>query len=724
MGCNSETNRKVQYYYHEQGTLNRQPEKKILENINIRDSPSNMDEEEKTNYKGDSNNNINNVSIKKSEIKIEDNLEINEDLNKEKIAGLYNKESPPSFGYNPSGEGEKLSYELATKEFRNEGNTQILKKNNKDINNINNTNHNEEKTEKKNNINYNYEYKYSIINNSINENNDDNKNNNINSINNINRINNINSINNINKDTDNDNNIITNKNYDKFVPSRDYYLICPECDKNILTIESIKYDSDKKDFIVNYKCFCDEKTPKFFYHIISDHPSYCENHRNELKFLKEESNTLLCEECLEAHKDYKIKNILNKEVIPEEIMTKINEQKDEFKGFNIIKKIYEFYASDKNIEIIAKHNKYNKFQSKEESSQIYLVESQEIDESQNIIVQQKNEEQANKNNTYIVKNSLANVEELKSPEKDLSLIKFKNSKTLKGHKGRVSALTKLSNGLIASGSYDGTVKIWDITREEKDSLIMSKNAIGSVFCLLEFEPGFLLGGTSQNMVNLWDLNDKGEEYIHNFYQHYLWVNALVKCDSNYFASASNDSKIKIWDYYKRECVSTLKGHVDCILSLILLRNRNLCSGSADLTVRIWDWGQGECISILKGHTRWVKCVLELDNGVLITGSDDKTIKLWKNEINFKTLEEHAHSVRTFCQINEKFFASGSFDYTIKIWEIDTWKCVQTLYGHELNIICLISLKHQNDKSNEENGYNELIASCSNDKSIKIWRGNP
>ena len=78
MGCNLETNRKVQYYYHEQGTLNRQPEKKILENINIRDSPSNMDEEEKTNYKGDSNNNINNVSIKKSEIKIEDNLEIND----------------------------------------------------------------------------------------------------------------------------------------------------------------------------------------------------------------------------------------------------------------------------------------------------------------------------------------------------------------------------------------------------------------------------------------------------------------------------------------------------------------------------------------------------------------------------------------------------------------------------------------------------------------------
>ena len=723
MGCNLETNRKVQYYYHEQGTLNRQPEKKILENINIRDSPSNMDEEEKTNYKGDSNNNINNVSIKKSEIKIEDNLEINEDLNKEKMGGLYNKESPPSFGYNPSGEGEKLSYELATKGFRNEGNTQILKKNKNDINNINNTNHNEEKIENinnskindenNNNINYNYEYKYSIINNSINENNDDNKNNNINSINNISSFNNFNSINNISKDNGND--IITNKNYDKFVPSKDYYLICPECDKNILNIESIKYDSDKKDFIVNYKCFCDEKTPKFFYHIISDHPSYCENHRNELKFLKEESNTLLCEECLEAHKDYKIKNILNKEVIPEEIMTKINEQKDEFKGFNIIRKIYEFYASDKNIEIIAKHNKYNKFQSKEESSQIYLVESQEIDDSQNIIVQQKNEEQANKNSTYIIKNSLANIEELKSPEKDLSLIKFKNSKTLKGHKGRVSALTKLSNGLIASGSYDGTVKIWDITKEEKDSLIMSKNAIGSVFCLLEFEPGFLLGGTSQNMVNLWDLNDKGEEYIHNFYQHYLWVNALVKCDKNHFASASNDSKIIIWDYKNRVYKRTLEGHNDCIMAMIMLRSGYLCSASSDEDIRIWDWKKAICLNYFRPHPKYVKCLLELRNENLITGSEDNTIRIWKKESEnyeiIKVLKGHELPVRTLCYISENYFASGSFDDKIKIWDLKNYKEVQTLKGHTSNVICVI-------KYNED-----MLISCSSDKTIRIWEAN-
>ena len=153
-------------------------------------------------------------------------------------------------------------------------------------------------------------------------------------------------------------------------------------------------------------------------------------------------------------------------------------------------------------------------------------------------------------------------------------------------------------------------------------------------------------------------------------------------------------------------------------------NNYLCSGSADLTVRIWDWENNKCLYVLKGHEKWVKCLLELDNGIIVTGSDDKSIKLWKNEINIKTIEEHTNSVRTFCQINSKYFASGSFDCTIKIWEINSWVCVQTLVGHDSNVICIISLKYNNKNGNINYSRNPtLIASCSNDKTLKIWEEN-
>ena len=295
---------------------------------------------------------------------------------------------------------------------------------------------------------------------------------------------------------------------------------------------------------------------------------------------------------------------------------------------------------------------------------------------------------------------------------------FECVKTFEGHSEKIVSLIELSSGQIVSGSYDYTIRIWNANTLKTEKII---NEDGRVFSLLEFEKGKLLAGTSNNVINLWDLdldisNDKS---VFSFKGHELWVNCLVKIDDNHFASASNDSKIKIWNYYKRIFVKNLNGHTDCILSLILLRNNYLCSGSADLTIKIWDWKNEKCEETLTGHEKWVKSVFELDNGIILSGSDDKTIKIWKNYEPILTLEAHQHAVRTFCQINKKYFASGSFDYTIKIWEIKTWKCVQTLLGHGSNIICIISLKSQNDSYYKKNS----IASCSNDKTIKIWEGN-
>ena len=565
-----------------------------------------------------------------------------------------------------------------------------------------------------------------------------------------------------------------------------YYLICPDCEIRSPHIEKIYYNEDLKDFIVKYTCICFENTrkPKEIQLIkilgTMEPKNMCNIHpENKLKSFCLTCRKAICQTCeSELHSEHNIENV--KSLVTEEDIDKMiqiikekeekfndemneNEQKIENGFDNMIQKLNEEKINYKKQMENYKDNNKKTFDFLKNLYSRYKKKNQADKENINNNSQYNQENGEgdimlnNHVNKFIVNNNLgninSNVDEILSQlnkEKALILkydIGFQNNnlssidsskneyflknkkeernkyscfKTLIGHTNKIVSLIELESGKLVSGSYDNTIRIWDINDKSGNEQVINENE--RILSLLEFEKNKILSGTGDNSINLWDLENP-EQVLFSFKGHELWVNALVKCDSNFFASASNDSKIKIWDYFKRECVSTLKGHVDCILSLILLKNKNLCSGSADLTIRIWDWGLGECISILKGHTRWVKCVLELDNGILVTGSDDKTIKLWKNEINFKTLEEHAHSVRTFCQINERLFASGSFDYTIKIWEIDSWKCVQTLYGHELNIICLISLKHQSENGNDENGYNDLIASCSNDKSIKIWKGN-
>ena len=287
---------------------------------------------------------------------------------------------------------------------------------------------------------------------------------------------------------------------------------------------------------------------------------------------------------------------------------------------------------------------------------------------------------------------------------------YKCIRTIEGHKEKIVSMIQLSNGLVATGSYDCKIKIWDI---ENNICIRSINENGFIFSLLEMEPNYILSGTNKNTIQLHNINSTSNinenENIFSFKGHDLWVNCLVKCNSQYFSSGSNDAEIKIWDYNGKSLYRTLKGHDDCVLAMALLKNGKLCSGSADLCIKIWEWNKGNCINTLTGHERWIKCICQLESGYLVSGSDDMIIKIWKENECIKNLAGHTHSVRTLCKISDEVFASGSFDGSIKIWDINSNEAIQTLIGHHSYVISVIRIA------------NGDLISCSNDHSIKIWR---
>ena len=340
---------------------------------------------------------------------------------------------------------------------------------------------------------------------------------------------------------------------------------------------------------------------------------------------------------------------------------------------------------DENINKNDNNNNIKDISSKDEKNENNLASNNNNDEIFNIIYN---------NDSYNNKEVLKN---------------FINTKILEGHEDRIVCLIRLSSGYIATGSYDFSVKIWDITKDPKEALIATKFSVGIIFCLLELKPNELLAGNAENCIDVFDLtkNDIIEpEY--RLFGHSLWITALVKCDEGHFASSSNDAKIFIWDSHKKNKVEELLGHTDCILTMILLEDGNLCSGSADNTIRIWDWKKGKCLCYFKAHNNWVKAICQFNNQILLSGSDDKKIKIWNINLEFLgKLEGHKHSVRTFCKIDDNYFASGSFDHTIKIWDFNEKKCINTLEGHSSNVICIIK-------------YDDKLISCSNDKTIRIW----
>ena len=302
---------------------------------------------------------------------------------------------------------------------------------------------------------------------------------------------------------------------------------------------------------------------------------------------------------------------------------------------------------------------------------------------------------------------------------------FKMANSFLAHNKIIVCMIELENKQIATGSYDNTIKIWDVNNQNCENEIIED---GKVFALLEFEPNLLLSAIDKTpddvqeisqirsediVINLWDLNSANSDnkIIHSFTGHQLRINCLVKCDDKFFASCSNDGEIIIWDYHLRKKVHNLYGHADCILCLIRLNNGNLCSGSADKTIKIWNWENASCIATLEGNEHWVKCLCQLSNGYILSGSHDNLIKIWDNYNQFVTdLKGHTESVRSICQIGKtNYIASASFDHTIKIWDLNTNECIQTLTEHTSSVINILY---------HSDGY---LISSSKDKTIKIWK---
>jgi WD40 repeat protein len=290
-------------------------------------------------------------------------------------------------------------------------------------------------------------------------------------------------------------------------------------------------------------------------------------------------------------------------------------------------------------------------------------------------------------------------------QKEESFDAFGLYRTLEGHSDSVRCLVKLKNGLLASGSWDNTIKLWNT--DSSQCIQTLKGHSNGVNCLIELENGHLASSSEDKTIKLWNIVDGG--CSKTLRGHSKTVYCLVELKNALLASGSWDKTIKLWDTTTGECIKTLTEHSDSINCLIKLKNGHLASGSEDKTIKLWNIEDKRC-DTLRGHSKTVYCLVELKNALLASGSFDKTIKLWDTTIGecIKTLTEHSYSVNCLIELENACLASGSSDKTIKLWNTNTGECIHTLEGHSDSVRCLVKLK---------NGH---LASGSVGTTIKLW----
>jgi WD40 repeat protein len=202
---------------------------------------------------------------------------------------------------------------------------------------------------------------------------------------------------------------------------------------------------------------------------------------------------------------------------------------------------------------------------------------------------------------------------------------------------------------------------------------------------LAFSPDarLLASGSKDNTVRLWDVERALE--LRKLSGHTAWIKAVAfSPDGKLLATGALDGTVKLWEVATGRELKSLNGGGSINTIAFSPDARLVATGNAENSIQLWNAQTGQAERTLAGHTGAVLTVaFSPDGKLLATGARDNSVKLWDAATGREThtLAGHADRVRTLAfSPDGGRLASGSNDRTIKIWDAARGRETRTLAG--------------------------------------------
>ncbi|XLU93125.1 hypothetical protein S245_007477 [Arachis hypogaea] len=224
------------------------------------------------------------------------------------------------------------------------------------------------------------------------------------------------------------------------------------------------------------------------------------------------------------------------------------------------------------------------------------------------------------------------------------------------HADSISCLT-VHNGLIYSGSWDKTLKVWNLSDLKcLESIKAHDDAInGLVAC----RRGIVYSASADGKIKAWGMerereggkfkkSNKNSHCLKGVLEGHKDVSlnsVVVSDDGKWVYGGGSDGYVMGWECSESssssssscwKLVSETKAHEMAVLCMCLI-GELLCSGSADKSIGIWKreaFGKLCKVGVISGHEGPVKCLQascsnRIGGGFLLySGSLDRSVRVW------------------------------------------------------------------------------------------------